>query len=345
MSLSQAEARMLQQLRDDVDRLIANGRGDSRTGQTRGSGATVIRGYGTANGFTIGNGVYLDYDDNTWKKINGTSFAYEDYLWGIVTSILDVNKFSVTVNGEARVPGASFTLGAPYGFDASGVLSASAARPVVKATLDDTMLVGASAGSSGDGSITVDVTHTAHGFGVGTFLYRDDSTGLHARTDNTDPLKCDVRGFVSAVIDANNFTLTLEGWKTDVAGNTGTLYLSTGGNLTATAPTGLVIPVLYPVPRGGTFDGYFSSTHIQRLPSKACSILGRAANTVGPMAAIEADANGKIPNRLADAIVWTDTPQVIRTAVTFHLCNVNVITSSTTPPASTGAKGELHMIY
>lgn len=262
MSLSQAEARMLQQLRDDVDRLIANGRGDSRTGQTRGSGATVIRGYGGANGFTIGNGVYLDYDDNTWKKINGTSFAYEDYLWGIVTSILDVNKFSVTVNGEARVPGSSFTLGAPYGFDASGVLSASAARPVVKATLDDTMLVGASAGSSGDGSITVDINHTAHGFTVGTFLYRDDSTGLHGKTDNTDPTKCDVRGFVSTVIDENNFTMTLEGWKTVVAGNTGTLYLSTAGALTQTKPTtGLIIPILYPVERGGTFDGYFSSIH------------------------------------------------------------------------------------
>jgi hypothetical protein len=245
-----------------------------------------------------------------------------------------------------RVPGASFTVGAPYGFNATGVLDASATRLVVKATLDDAILVGAGVGSAGVGSITVDIAHTAHGFSVGTFLYRDDTTGLHARTDNTDPLKCDVRGFVSTVIDPNNYTLTLEGWKEVVAGNTGTLYLSTGGNLTATAPTvGAVIPVLYPVDRGGTFDAYFHSVNTRRLPAKKCSILGRAENTDGQMIAIEADANGKILNRLADVLTWSDTPQVVRTAVTFHLCNVNVITSTTTPPSSAGVKGELHMIY
>jgi hypothetical protein len=266
MSLTQSEERMLQQLRDDVDRLIANGRGDSRTGQTRGNGATVIKGYKAANGFSVGTGVYLDYDDNTWKKIDGTSFAYEDYLWGIVSFVLDVNRFSVTVNGEMRVPGASFTVGAPYGFNATGVLDASATRLVVKATLDDAILVGAGVGNAGVGSITVDIEHTAHGFSVGTFLYRDDTTGLHAKTDNTDPLKCDVRGFVSTVTDANNFTLTLEGWKTVVAGNTGTLYLSTNGALTATTPTtGAVIPVLYPVEREGTFDAYFQAVNAPRV--------------------------------------------------------------------------------
>lgn len=345
MSLSQAETRLLQQLRDDVDRLIANGRGDSRTARTRGEGTTVLKAYKASNGFIVGNGVYLDYADNTWKKINGTSFAYEDYLWGIVSFKIDVNKFSVVVNGEVRVPGSSFTIGAPYGFDANGVLSASAARPVVKATLGDAILVGASVGGS-DAAITADINHTAHGFTVGTFLYRDDTTGLYARTDNTDPLKCDVRGWVSTVIDANNFTLTMEGWKIGVGGSTATLYLSTTGGLTTSVPvSGSVIPVLYPVSRGGSFDAYFSAINIVRPGGKACSIVGRNTNSAGILADIQASDDGMILHRFGDVVEFTTTPRVKRSGVTFNGCFVNQFTTSTTPPTAAASKGDMHFIY
>lgn len=345
MSMTPAEARMLQQLRDDVDRLVANGRADSRAAQARDDGTTRRRITQTAHGFVRSKAVYLDDVDGLWKLINGTSFTYEDYVWGIVSFVPGPNAFSVILAGECRIPAGGLMPGAPYEFNASGDLVLSTARIVVKAISADRVLIGAGVGSSA-GSISVDITHTAHGFSVGTFLYRDDTTGLHAKTDNTDPLKCDVRGFVSAVIDANNYTLTLEGWKIGVGASTATLYLSTNGALTTTAPTsGAIIPVLYPVNRSGSFDAYFQAINTASRKGKSCSLLGRSANTDGMIADIQADANGKIPNRIGDAIIWTNSPQFIRSGVTFDGCDVNTFTTSTTPPSSSGKKGEMYFIY
>lgn len=345
MSLTQTEERMLQQLRDDVDRLIANGRAPSREASGKNDGATRIQASKNAHGFTRGKGVYLDDADNVWKQINGTSFVYEDYVWGIVSFVKGANRFTVIVNGEVRIPGATLTPGAPYGFNSTGDLDIAASRPVVKATLADRVLVGASVGGA-EGAISVDVNHTAHGFTVGTFLYRDDTTGLHARTDNTDPLKCDVRGWVSTVIDADNFTLTMEGWKVGVGGSTATLYLTTGGAVTSSVPiSGAIIPILYPVNRGGSFDAYFSSINVIRPSGKACSIVGRSANSAGILADIQASADGMMVHRFGDVIEFTTTPRVKRSGVTFNACFVDQFTTSTTPPTAAASKGDIHFIY
>jgi hypothetical protein len=81
---------------------------------------------------------------------------------------------------------------------------------------------------------------TAHGFSVGNVVRIDgEDTYLKAQADNLTNSQ-DTVGMVSAVADANNFTLTMYGLITGLSGFTpGTLYYldaSTAGALTATAP-------------------------------------------------------------------------------------------------------------
>jgi hypothetical protein len=260
MSLSQSEEVLLQALRNDVDRLIANGRSSSREHAGKDDGATRIQATKTAHGFIRGNGVYLDDADDTWKKINGTTFVYEDYVWGIVSFVHGVNRFSVIINGEVKLPSATFTPGAPYEFNASGVLVAATTRLLVKATRTNRVMIGAS-GSGVSGGASIDVMQTAHGFTVGKFICYDKTTVKYEKTDNTNPERQAVRGFVSAVIDADNFTLALEGWTGISHGTIQTEYLTTNGDVSFGAPLdgSALIPVLYPVLRGANYDSYFNA--------------------------------------------------------------------------------------
>lgn len=77
----------------------------------------------------------------------------------------------------------------------------------------------------------------------------------------------------------------------------------------------------------------------------ACSVIGRSANSTGVTADISASADGQILNRLGSSLTWSDTPQVIRSGTTFHVCNVNTFTTSTTAPSSSASKGEMYFIY
>ena len=203
MSLSQAEARMLQQLRDDVDRLIGNGRGDSRTAQPRDDGATRVPAAKTAHGFTVGKGVYLDNVDNVWKLINGTTFAYEGYLWGIVSFVLDTNRFTIIANGVVRVPGAVFDAGAPYGFNATGVLSATALRKVVKATLDDAILV--EGWLSGAQYTSNMVTQAGHLLAVGNVIRPNGTAWVKSQADTA--ANSAVGGIIIAVLSPGVFVM------------------------------------------------------------------------------------------------------------------------------------------
>jgi hypothetical protein len=102
----------------------------------------------------------------------------------------------------------------------------------------------------------IDVVQMDHGFDVGTVLYHDGSSYAPARADST--ATADVIGFVTAVADANHFTLTTNGffsfegttletaWQTIPAGETEafwvpgrTYYLSptTAGGITKDEPT------------------------------------------------------------------------------------------------------------
>lgn len=96
-------------------------------------------------------------------------------------------------------------------------------------------------GSGGGGaSNTQAFAQTAHGFVVGDELY---ISGLNtfAKTDADSPVSAEWIGTVSAVADANNFTLRYDGiYVTDKTGLTAgqTYYISgTAGALTATEPT------------------------------------------------------------------------------------------------------------
>lgn len=87
-----------------------------------------------------------------------------------------------------------------------------------------------------DGSLTKNITQTAHGFIAEDVLYHNGTIYAKAKADSATT--SDVVGIVSAVIDANNFTLTTSGG-IDLTGATpGQYFLSdtTAGLATLTPP-------------------------------------------------------------------------------------------------------------
>lgn len=118
-------------------------------------------------------------------------------------------------------------------------------------TIVTVITVGTSAGtwdsaysttSSGGGTgtaITRSIAQTAHGFAVGDVIYYTGSAYAKAKAD-VDTTS-DALGLVSAVADANNFSLTSIGYVTGLSGLTAgsVFYLSnvTAGALTSTQPT------------------------------------------------------------------------------------------------------------
>lgn len=95
-------------------------------------------------------------------------------------------------------------------------------------------------GSGSGESLTRDINITSHGFAVGDWLYVNGS-GTYAKAKADAASTCDVVGVVSAVADANNFTLTLDGYVSTLSGLTAAtgyvLSAATAGAMTATAPT------------------------------------------------------------------------------------------------------------
>ena len=91
---------------------------------------------------------------------------------------------------------------------------------------------------SGD-AVKKNITQSSHGFSVGDWLYLNSTT--YTLADSDAEATAEVVGVVSAVADANNFTLTTHGYVSGLAGLTaGTAYYLSGtaGDLTATEPTG-----------------------------------------------------------------------------------------------------------
>jgi hypothetical protein len=94
-------------------------------------------------------------------------------------------------------------------------------------------------GSGGStSSVTKSINQTSHGFSVGNVLYYTGSQYAKAQA-NSDSTS-EVVGIVSAVADANNFTLAMVGYVSGLSGFTaGTTYYldaSTAGALTSTEP-------------------------------------------------------------------------------------------------------------
>jgi len=110
----------------------------------------------------------------------------------------------------------------------------------VTITVDDspnTITIASTGGGGGGGSgdaIAFDVAQTGHGFSVKDVLYYNGTAYAKARTD--DAATCDVIGIVSAVADANNFTITQAGKLTTTGLTVGQYFLSeaTAGLLTLT---------------------------------------------------------------------------------------------------------------
>jgi hypothetical protein len=95
--------------------------------------------------------------------------------------------------------------------------------------------------ASGAAATTVNITQTAHGFPIGSWLRYSGSAYVMAMADNV--ANAEVIGVVSAVIDANNFTLSTNGVISGLSGLTAgqTYYLSpvAAGQITATEPTSI----------------------------------------------------------------------------------------------------------
>jgi hypothetical protein len=89
------------------------------------------------------------------------------------------------------------------------------------------------------GGMTKAINQTTHGFAVGDVPYYTGSAYAKAKTDADST--SEALGVVSAVADANNFTLTMGGYISGLSGLTaGTTYYvsdATAGLLTATQPT------------------------------------------------------------------------------------------------------------
>jgi hypothetical protein len=90
-------------------------------------------------------------------------------------------------------------------------------------------------------STSKNITQTTHWFSLGEILTLSGSTYVKAKADSVTT--SDVVGMVSAVIDANNFTLTCSGFVSGLtgltAGETYFLSVSTAGAITLTDPTAI----------------------------------------------------------------------------------------------------------
>jgi hypothetical protein len=98
----------------------------------------------------------------------------------------------------------------------------------------------APSGGGGSGAATTSsIAQTGHGLAVGNFVRYNGTAYVKAQADSA--INAEVIGLVTAVADANNFTLNTEGAVTGLSGLTaGTTYFlspSTAGAMTATEPT------------------------------------------------------------------------------------------------------------
>ena len=105
------------------------------------------------------------------------------------------------------------------------------------------LITAASNGGGGSGEATVfTVAQTAHGLTVGDIIRSSGTAGQFTKAQADSAANAEVIGIVTVVTDANNFTVTTEGYiTTGVPTNTaGTVYFlspSSAGAMTATEPS------------------------------------------------------------------------------------------------------------
>jgi hypothetical protein len=128
------------------------------------------------------------------------------------------------------------------------------------------------AGGGGGSAVTKSITQSSHGFSAGQVLYLSGST--YTLADADAEATAEVVGMVSAVADANTFTLTTEGYISGLSGLTaGTVYFlsATAGAITSTAPSsvGQVNKPLFVA--DSTTSGYFINYRGQLIAADPAS--------------------------------------------------------------------------
>jgi hypothetical protein len=113
-------------------------------------------------------------------------------------------------------------------------------------------------------SMHVNKTQTAHGFSVGNVLRVQNSATTYIKAQADTAANAEVIGIVSAVIDANNFTIIMFGYVTGLSGLTkGAVYFlsdTTAGLLTTTEPTPNGVKVSKPLLIAeSTTTGFFTN--------------------------------------------------------------------------------------
>lgn len=134
----------------------------------------------------------------------------------------------------------------------------------------------------------------------------------------------------------------------------GTLYAAAGGmKFAATVPTdqqvlwydgGSWSPVTLLEITGGLLSRDAVGL-VEVDASTPYSVLGVAGGAAAVPAPIAAGAVGKLFQRGASGLEFSDDPTLTRSGTDFKLCTVNTITTSTTAPSAAGVKGQMHFIY
>lgn len=237
-----------------------------------GSGETMSREITqNSHGFSVGQVLYLN--GATYTLANAAVAASAESV-GIVSAVADANTFTLTMGGH--VTGLSgLTAGAVMFLSTTVAGALTGTAPTTPGVISKPQFVadsttsgyfinyrGATVGtgsSSASDKVTIGVVQVAHGFAVGDALYLN--SGTYTKAIATSAAAAEVVGIVSAVADADNFTLLTHGLITGLSGLTaGSAYfLSPGsaGALTATIPTtsGQVVkPLLI---ANSTTSGYF----------------------------------------------------------------------------------------
>lgn len=202
--------------------------------------------------------------DATLTAVAGASTAADKlaYFSGVDTvSVTDFTSYARTLLDDVDATAARSTLGLVIGtnvqawdadLDALAALSgtntayyrsgAGTWSPIVfgtnltfsGGTLD------ATGGGGGSGEVTQKaIAQTAHGFAVGDVIRHNGTAYVKSQANSA--ANAEVIGIVTAVADANNFTVTTEGYASTFSGLTaGTTYFlsaATAGLLTATEPS------------------------------------------------------------------------------------------------------------
>jgi hypothetical protein len=145
-------------------------------------------------------------------------------------SVQTQNLHNVTLSGNTSGALAAIS---------SGTLTLAGGANITLSQAGNAVTISGAGGITSDTDVT-SITQTAHGLAVGDWVRLNSTNYVKAQANNET--NAEVVGVVSAVADANTFTLTTGGLVTGLSGLTaGAVYYlsaSTAGAITATEPTG-----------------------------------------------------------------------------------------------------------